>query len=98
MTTELGKFEERAQKMPIYSPPLKTNQEPSLDNIVRNLEQKMAQIRIAQLGKFEEGVHGMPIYCTPVKIDQELSLTDMIRKLEQQMERIVTAQLDTGVN
>lgn len=84
----------RVQGMPIYSTPVKINQEPGLNDIVRNLEQKIARSMTTELDKFEERVQKMQIYSTPVKINQEPGLDNIVRNLEQQMAQIRIALLD----
>lgn len=88
------KREERVQGLPIYSTPVKINQEPGLNDIVRNLEQKIARIMTNELDKFQERVQKMPIYSTPVKVNQEPGLDNIFRNLEQQLAQIRIAQLD----
>lgn len=62
---------------------MKINQEPGLNDIVRNLEQKIATIMTTELDKFVEGVHKILNYSTPVKINQEPGLDNIVRNLEQ---------------
>lgn len=78
----------RVHGMPIYSMPVEINQERGLDDIVRNLEQKIARIMTTELDKFEERVQKMPTYSTPGQINQEPGLDNIVRNLEQQMAQI----------
>lgn len=77
------KREERVQGLPIYSTPVKINQEPGLNDIVRNLKQKITTIMTTELDKLMEGVHKILISSTPVEINQEPGLDNIVRNLEQ---------------